>query len=112
MAYKSLTFIERDVWYRDYRDQDDSAGTSGTSIPDFVFPSHGNGYGVSPSPDKAYTVKFRYYLTHTGLDLYSDTSRIPTNHDAVVIDGALFYMYLFKDNMEAAQISAGSFQLV
>jgi len=108
--YKSLQFIERDVWYRDYRDQDDSAGTSGTSIPDFVFPSHGNGYGVSPSPDKAYTVQFRYYLTHTGLDLYSDTSRIPTNHDAVVIDGALFYMYLFKDNMEAAQISAGSFQ--
>mgnify|MGYP001193540490 FL=1 len=106
----SLNFIERDLWYRNYRDLDDNAGTTGTSIPEFVFPSHGNGYGVSPSPDKAYTVKFRYYLTHTGLDLFSDTSRVPTNHDAVIIDGALFYMYLFKDNMEAAQISAGSFQ--
>lgn len=106
----SLNFIERDLWYRNYRDLDDNAGTTGTNIPEFVFPSHGNGYGVSPSPDKAYTVKFRYYLTHTGLDLFSDTSRVPTNHDAVIIDGALFYMYLFKDNMEAAQISAGSFQ--
>jgi hypothetical protein len=106
----SLKFIERDVWYRNYRDEDDNAGTSGTNMPSFVFPSHGNGYGVSPSPDKAYTVKFRYYLTHTGLDLYSDTSRVPTNHDAVIIDGALFYMYMFKDNMEGAQISAGSFQ--
>jgi len=107
---KGLSFIERDHWYRSYRDNDDNAGTSGTNCPIYVFPSSGNGYGVSPSPDKAYTIKFRYYLTHTNLELFSDTSRIPVNHDAVIIDGALFYMYLFKDNMEAAQISGGSFQ--
>ena len=107
---QQLRFIERDVWYREFRDLDDNAGTSGIGAPVYVFPSSGNGYGVSPSPDKAYTIKFRYYQTHTDLNLYSDTTLVPSNHDAVIVDGALFYMYLFKDNMEAAQISAGAFQ--
>ena len=66
-------------------------------IRDSVFPSSGNGYGVSPSPDKTYTIKFRYYQTHTDLNLFSDQTLVPTSHDAVIVDGALFYMYLFKD---------------
>lgn len=107
---QQLKFIERDVWYRDYRDADDNSGSSGVGVPIYVFPSSGNGYGVSPSPDKTYTIKFRYYQTHTDLNLFNDATLVPTNHDAVIVDGALFYMYLFKDNMEAAQISAGSFQ--
>lgn len=107
---QQLKFIERDVWYREYRDADDNSGTSGVGVPIYVFPSSGNGYGVSPSPDKTYTIKFRYYQTHTDLNLFSDQTLVPTSHDAVIVDGALFYMYLFKDNMEAAQISAGSFQ--
>ena len=45
---KGLSFIERDHWYRSYRDNDDNAGTSGTNCPMYVFPSSGNGYGVSP----------------------------------------------------------------
>ena len=107
---QQLKFIERDVWYREFRDLDDNAGASGINVPVYVFPSSGNGYGVSPSPDKAYTIKFMYYQTHTDLNLFSDTTLVPSNHDAVIVDGALFYMYLFKDNMEAAQISAGAFQ--
>jgi len=67
--FTSLTFIERDEYYKNYRDIDHTSGTTGITVPRFVFPSHGSGYGVSPSPDKAYSLKFRYFLNYVLLEL-------------------------------------------
>lgn len=103
VGYKSLGYMDRDEWYASHRDADYTAGASGRDIPTKVFPSHGNGFGVTPSPNKAYSVKFRYYLNYTDLTLFSDVTRIPQSFDTVIIDGALYHMYMFKDNLEAAQ---------
>jgi len=105
-----LSFISRDTYYRDYRPFDDDAGAPGRGLPEYIFPSHGNGYGVSPSPDQAYTLKFRYYMNHTDLVAYSDATRIPETYDNIIIEGALMQMYMFRDNMESAGISAQLFQ--
>lgn len=110
VGYKSLGYMDRDEWYASHRDADYTAGASGRDIPTKVFPSHGNGFGVTPSPNKAYSVKFRYYLNYTDLTLFSDVTRIPQSFDTVIIDGALYHMYMFKDNMEAAATALGTFQ--
>lgn len=108
---KALTFVERDYWYRRLRSDDQDAGASGIACPEYVFPSHGNGYGVSPSPDKAYTVKFRYFITHANLQATGDQTRVPTIYDHVIIDGGLYHMYMFRDNMEAANVAMAQFML-
>lgn len=108
--YKSLEFISRDQWYRKYRDDDYDSGNEGRDVPEFVFASHGNGYGVSPSPDKAYTIRFRYYLANTTMTLFSDTTRIPSAYDHVIVEGALYTMYMFRDNTEQASAAATVFQ--
>lgn len=108
--YKTLRFIERDVWYKNHRDLDYSAGSAGRDVPDFVFPSHGNGYGVTPSPDKAYTIRFRYFLNGADLQNAGDDVRIPETFDATIVEGALYYMYMFRDNSEAAGIAANIFE--
>ena len=108
--HKTLKYIERDEWYDKYRDDDDNAGSAGIGCPKFVFPSHGNGYGVSPSPDKAYSIKFRYFLNFSDLTDAGDVSRIPESHDAILVDGALYRMYLFKDNVESAQMALMAFE--
>lgn len=108
--YKTLDFIERDVWYKNYRDLDYSAGNAGRDVPEFVFPAHGNGYGVSPAPDKAYTLRFRYFLSSVDLNAYDDLVRIPEAYDATIVEGALYYMYMFRDNAEAANIAATVFE--
>lgn len=108
--YTTLKFIERDEYYKHYRDNDHTAGSAGISVPKYVFPSHGNGYGVSPSPDKAYSLKFRYFLNFSDITAATDVSRIPESYDTVLIDGAIYYLYMFKDNMEAAQASYLSYQ--
>ena len=108
--YKVLDFIERDVWYKSHRDADYEAGTAGRGIPDHVFPSHGNGFGVTQSPDAAYRVRFRYFLNYSDLTNYNDVSRIPESFDTVVIDGALYHLYMFKDNLESAQAAFMAFE--
>lgn len=106
---KRLRFIERDYWYNKFRSDDEDAGSSGVSIPEYVFPSHGNGFGVSPSPDKAYTVSYRYFLTYADLQATSDQTRVPTIYDHVIIDGGLYHMYMFRDNPEQANIAMAQF---
>jgi hypothetical protein len=86
-SYRILEYMDRDEWYQDHRDTDFSAGSAGRTIPTHIFNAHGNGFGVTPSPNKAYSVTFKYFLN------YSD------------IVGALYHMYMFKDNLEAAQSS-------
>lgn len=109
-GFKSLSVIDRDIWYKKNRDTDYDAGTAGRGIPDNVFPSHGNGYGVTPSPNEAYRIKFRYYLNYSDLTNYNDVTRVPESFDTVVIDGALYHLYMFKDNLESAQAAFMAFE--
>ncbi len=109
-SYHTLKLIEQDVWYEDHRDADYTAGVIGRDIPDFVFPAHGNGYGISPSPNKVYTLKYRYFLNYTNISNATDVTRIPETFDTVLIDGALYHMYMFKDNTEAAQVAYMAFE--
>ena len=110
VSFTTLKFIERDEYYSKYRDTDNASGAVGIAIPQFVFPSHGNGYGVSPSPNKTYSLKFRYFQNHSDITNFDDVTRIPDSYDTVLIDGALYHLYMFKDNIEAAQAAYGAYE--
>lgn len=110
VSYSTLRLIDRDVWYKSHRDADYEAGSAGRGVPSLVFQSHGNGFGVSPSPDAAYRVRFRYYLNYSDITNYNDVTRIPESFDTVIVDGALYHLYMFKDNIESAQAAYMSFQ--
>lgn len=109
VGYKTLSLIDRDVWYKSHRDADYEAGSAGRGVPQYVFQSHGNGFGVSPAPDAAYRVRFRYYLNYSDLINYDDVTRIPESFDTVIVDGALYHLYMFKDNLESAQAAYAAF---
>lgn len=108
--YTTLTYMDRDEWYSKHRDEDYKAGTAGKAQPTHVFPGHGNGFGVTPSPDKAYSVRFRYYLNYSDITDFDDVTRIPSSFDTVIVDGALYHLYMFKDNLEAAQAAFIAFE--
>lgn len=100
----SLNFVSRDYYYDRLRNADLDAGGSGLDLPRYVFPLHGNGYGVSPSPNRAYVLRFRYFLNYAELVDYDDQTRVPTTYDHVLIAGAMYHMYMFRDNSEMAGI--------
>lgn len=108
---RSLTRINRDEWY-DYRlkDRDDQAHPGGLRMPRWVSESHGNGFMITPSPNLAYTLKFRYYVQPIELIEHDDTTTIPSRFDNVIITNASQYMALFKGDTEMAQLQESRYK--
>lgn len=109
-TFRTLQLMTRDQWYAQERDRDYDASTDGRNIPDTVFPSHGQGFGVSPSPNAAYPIKFRYYKSPADLSAYDSQVAIPSKFDYVIIAGALMYMNLLKENIEGAALQEQKFK--
>lgn len=107
---KHLSFISKDTWEDWAKDKDLDAGTDGVNIPAFVFKGNGFQFGVTPSPVEAYTVLFDYYLNFTELSAYSDTSTVPSNYDEVLIQGALYHFWQFRDDDVKADKAEAKFK--
>jgi len=110
LSYRHLKYIDRDTYFKLYRDLDDNAFPKGRGKPEYVCASHGNGYIITPAPSEPYIIKYNYFLNYAQLTLYDDETRVPTSFSSVIVDGALMHMYMFKDNVEAAQVAKMIFE--
>lgn len=108
--FTPLAPISRDEWYKSFRADDYKAGAKGLRKPGSVFPAHGGGFGLTASPDKAYTIKYRYFVGSTPLINPTDTPRIPDIYKHVIVDGAMPDMYLHRDNLETHQLMENRFK--
>lgn len=99
-----LKLITYDTWANYMRPRDNTATFQG-SVPHYVFETPSGGWGISPKPDKAYTVCYEGWLTSAELSAYSDVCIIPDNFIHVVVDGAVAYSYLFRENHESYQLT-------
>lgn len=98
---KELKPISKENWYHNYRQDDlDGSLTLGRNIPDYVFETDAGGFGVTPSPNQLYTVKFRYFIKTITLSAPTDVCTIPSEYDHVIMYGALTHLYMFLDNDE------------
>ena len=107
---RHLELTSKDVWERYYKDRDLDAGSDGVGVPLLVLKGQNFGFVVTPSPDQAYTVFFDYFATYTPLDIYSDTSTVPSLFDEVIIQGAIYHFYMFRDNTEQANEAKGEYK--
>lgn len=107
---KHLEFISRDLRNKYLKNDDDVSSTDGLNEPVYVYKSHSFGFGVTPSPDEAYTVTYDFYLQPVELSAYGDTSTIASVYDEVIIQGALFHFYMFRDNTEQASVAQTKFR--
>lgn len=111
-----LQFISYQDWQDNYAATDQNiiaSYTEGVTTgpqsqggpPTMIFPWQDRlNFGVSTPPDDSiYTIYYEYYYKPTDLSAYSDTLVIPDKFSKVVIDGATYYSYMFRDNVEEAQ---------
>jgi hypothetical protein len=108
--HTQLTAISREEWYHNYRDMDYDSESLGRGVPTFVFPSHGQGWGVTPSPNQAYAIKYRYYKNPDDLVDFDDETTIPSKFDYVILAGSLQHMNLFKENPNGVAIAQKKFK--
>lgn len=101
---KALVHINEEEWYEYYRDDDYDANPSGRNLPEFVFNNHGMGWGISPSPDRAYTINYKYFRNVPRPSAATDEIILPPEYEYVLMHGGLMWAYLFYDNNERSQM--------
>lgn len=106
-----LPILSFDAYNRNYRPSDDTNNTgSGIAVPNFVFQTNEEKFGVTPVPNDTYTVEYVYYQTPDDLTLYSDTTVIPLRFDHVIVDGAMVHMMSFRSNEQSSQLHKSAFE--
>jgi hypothetical protein len=92
-----------------YIDQEDETDTSKGSIPECIIRSQAEEFILYPFPDKAYELTFEYFTIPVDLINSTDVPRIPERFRHVIVDGAMYYVYMFRDNLESATIAQRKF---
>jgi hypothetical protein len=98
----ALLYTEYDQWRERFRQNEMRMTPTSYSCPQRVFAAQNDKFGVSTIPDKSYVVSYNYWSAPTKLNLYSDTTVIPDRYEGVLLEGAMYYMYMFRDNIEQA----------
>lgn len=93
-----------------YVDSEYNSNVSRRSVPMFVVRAPSREIIFYPSPDKAYEVVYEYYTYGFNLELSTDIPTLPEHYRHVITDGAMFYVYQFRGDMQAAQVAYDKFQ--
>ncbi len=106
---RKLKIMPYEEYLDKYADYEYNSSTSIRSVPTYVSRAPSNELIIFPSPNKAYVLRFRYFLNYAELLNYDDQTRVPSTYDHVLIAGAMYHMYLFRDNSEMAGIAQQEF---
>jgi hypothetical protein len=107
---QKLELITYDQYLSNYRSIEDTSGNGGQTDPRYVYMTQDTKFGVSPVPDAAYVVEYRYWKYPADLVLHDDVAIIPDRFKHVVIDGAMMYMMLFRSNEQSASLHSEKFE--
>lgn len=112
---RTLPLMDIDQYRKYARTQDQmqpvNTWTAATQqAPTRVVRFDNNKWSVTPVPSQAYVIEFDYYAAPTALSLYSDVPAIPALYEQVIIDGTIYYAYLFRDNADEAGLADRRFR--
>lgn len=97
-------------YLRTYVDQEFETDATKGSMPRHVVRAPNQEYLLVPMPDKAYRYQYEYYLNAPDLEAYDDVPTIPENYRYLIVDGGMYYAYMFRDNIEQASIAQKKFE--
>lgn len=97
-----LPSVDWQVYSDRYLIQDLDRETTDYSKPTMVVRKPDNTILLSPTPDDEYTVSYEYHSLPTALSTFDDVTSIPDEYTQLIVDKALYYAYMFRDNIELA----------
>jgi len=106
---RRLPQLAYDEYVSRFIDDEYKAASQG-SAPEYVVRSQDNDIIFAPIPNAAYSVKYEYYMFPADLTNDTDVPTIPFRYRHVIVDGAMYYAYMFRDNLESAQLSFRKFE--
>jgi hypothetical protein len=106
---RQLTQITYSEYLTTYLDQEAETDTTKGGVPRNVVRTPDQQFIIVPMPNAAYEIDYEYYMVPVDLSAYDDIPTIPEQFRHVIIDGAMYYAYLFRDNVEMAGMSQNKF---
>lgn len=109
---KKLDYLDYDEWLQRYRSQDSNISYTDASVrePQKVFRDQSDNLGVTPPPDRAYTLEYEWWGYETDLSAHDDTTSIPTIWDHVIRQGAFSRCYLHREDVANYNITNKRFK--
>tara|TARA_B110000908_G_scaffold152269_1_gene187764 strand:- start:281 stop:970 length:690 start_codon:yes stop_codon:yes gene_type:complete len=104
---KVLTYEE---WLDKYADSEYNSSSDTRSTPMYVVRTPSRELIFNPTPDKAYEVVYEYFRTGFDLESSTDVPTLPEQYRYTIVDGAMYYVYQFRGDMQAAQLSLQKFE--
>lgn len=105
-----LSILSYEEYLDNYVDQEYNTSTGIRAIPQYVFQTPNFEYGVTPSPNQAYEIVYEYFRFPVDMINATDVPIIPERFRHVIIDGAMYYAYLFRANSQDAIIMRDKFE--
>lgn len=105
-----LKVLSYEEWLDKYADSEYNSTTSTFSTPEYVVRTPSRELIFYPAPDKAYEVVYEYYTSGFDLALHDDVPNLPEQYRFVIVDGAMYYVYQFRGDTQAAQLSLQKFE--
>lgn len=79
-------------------------------IPNLVFRTPNNNFGLYPYPDKAYELVYEYFDKPTALVAAVDVPTIPEQFRQVIVDGATAYAYQYRGEAQQYGLNFARFE--
>ena len=103
---KNMSLITYDTYINKYRPKDD---VSTPAIPELLYMTQDNKFGVTPVPDDSYVIEYRYWKYPTDMVNANDECIVPDRFKHILIDGAMIYIMRFRSNDQQAALHQQKF---
>jgi hypothetical protein len=110
VSTKKLKVISYEEYLTKYADVEYDTSTGIRSVPTHVARTPSREFVLYPNPDKAYEIVYEYYRLGYDLESATDVPNLPEQYKYVITDGAMYYVYQFRGDMQAAQLALNKFE--
>jgi hypothetical protein len=104
-----LKIISYEEYLEKFVDQEYNDDTSLLDTPAYVFRAPGLEFGIVPAPKEDYELVYEYYRSTIDLENATDVPSIPEMYRNIIIEGAMYYAYMFRGNEQSASIAKTKF---
>lgn len=104
-----LKVLNYEEYLDKHADSEYNSNVDTFTTPRFVVRTPSNELIVYPAPDKAYELVYEYYILGFDLESPTDVPYIPEQYKYVITDGAMYYVYFFRSDLQAAQLALDKF---
>lgn len=107
LLVKNLIFMTYDHWIDKYRTQDFKGDTA---EPTYIIKYSSNKYGISPIPDKTYSIAYNVRSNASRFQIATDVVPLPEEFVTVLVSRIKYFLWLFRENDIQAKFALGEYK--